>query len=106
MEKRKVFCLENLFYPTDHFVPPTRLRDWITAPKSTGYEALHVTVMGPEIAGLKFKSGQKRMHEIAEKGYAAHCKYKQGQQKDIGIDEWLDRLREILEANTGNAVDF
>ena len=62
--------------------------------------------MGPENRWIEIQIRSERMHEIAEKGYAAHFKYKQGQQKDIGIDEWLDRLREILEANTGNAVDF
>ena len=105
--KEKFFAWKIYSILTDHFVPnPTRLRDWITAPKSTGYEALHVTVMGPENRWIEIQIRSERMHEIAEKGYAAHFKYKQGQQKDIGIDEWLDRLREILEANTGNAVDF
>src|SRR6056300_896028 len=92
---------------TDHFTPnPTRLRDWISAPKSTGYEALHITVMGPSNKWVEIQIRSERMHEIAEKGYAAHYKYKQGNQKDIGIESWLNRLQEVLENNTGNAVDF
>ena len=92
---------------TDHFVPnPTRLRDWITGPKSNGYEALHVTVMGPENKWVEIQIRSDRMHEIAEKGYAAHYKYKHGEQKDIGIEGWLDKLQEVLENNTENAVDF
>ncbi len=92
---------------TDHFVPnPTRLRDWITGPKSNGYEALHVTVMGPENKWIEIQIRSERMHEIAEKGYAAHYKYKHGEQKDIGIEGWLDKLQEVLENNTENAVDF
>ena len=92
---------------TDHFVPnPTRLRDWITGPKSNGYEALHVTVMGPENKWIEIQIRSERMHEIAEKGYAAHYKYKHGEQKDIGIEGWLDKLQEVLENKTENAVDF
>ena len=92
---------------TDHFIPnPTRLRDWITSPKSNGYEALHITVMGPENKWVEVQIRSERMNEIAEKGYAAHHKYKQGEQKDIGIDSWLDKLQEVLENNTENPVDF
>ena len=92
---------------TDHFTPnPTRLRDWISAPKSTGYEALHITVMGPSNKWVEVQIRSERMNEIAEKGYAAHHKYKQGNQKDIGIESWLNRIQEVLENNTGNAVDF
>ena len=92
---------------TDHFTPnPTRLRDWISGPKSNGYEALHITVMGPLNKWVEVQIRSSRMHEIAEKGYAAHFKYKQGEQKDIGIDSWLNRLQEVLENNTGNAVEF
>ncbi|PWH10569.1 RelA/SpoT family protein [Bacteroidetes bacterium SCGC AAA795-G10] len=92
---------------TDNFTPnPTRLRDWISAPKSNGYEALHITVMGPSNKWVEIQIRSDRMNEIAEKGYAAHYKYKQGNQKDIGIESWLNRLQEVLENNTGNAVDF
>ena len=92
---------------TDHFTPnPTRLRDWITAPKSNGYEALHITVMGPNSKWVEVQIRSERMNEIAEKGYAAHHKYKQGDHKDIGIDSWLDKLHEVLENNNENPVDF
>tara|TARA_B100000900_G_scaffold224849_2_gene190813 strand:+ start:22321 stop:24525 length:2205 start_codon:yes stop_codon:yes gene_type:complete len=92
---------------TDHFIPnPTRLRDWITAPKSNGYEALHITVMGPDNKWVEVQIRSERMNEIAEKGYAAHYKYKNGGQKDIGIESWLDKLQEVLENNAENPVDF
>ena len=92
---------------TDHFTPnPTRLRDWITAPKSNGYEALHITVMGPNNKWVEVQIRSERMNEIAEKGYAAHHNYKQGQQKDIGIESWLDKLQEVLENQNENPVDF
>nr|WP_297783486.1 RelA/SpoT family protein [uncultured Allomuricauda sp.] len=92
---------------TDHFTPnPIRLRDWITSPKSTGYEALHITVMGPKGKWVEVQIRSERMHEIAEKGYAAHFKYKHGTQKEQGIEEWLNKLQEALENANGNAVDF
>ncbi len=92
---------------TDHFTPnPVRLRDWITSPKSTGYEALHITVMGPEGKWVEVQIRSERMHEIAEKGYAAHFKYKHGEQKEQGIEVWLNRLQEALESANTNAVDF
>ncbi len=93
---------------TDHFRPnPTRLRDWISSPKSTGYEALHITVMGPKGRWVEVQIRSHRMNEIAEKGYAAHYKYKQGDTKeDRGIEEWLNRLQEALENPDVNAVDF
>lgn len=105
--KEKLIAWKIYSIITDHFTPnPTRLRDWITAPKSNGYEALHVTVMGPQNKWIEVQIRSERMHEIAEKGYAAHYKYKQGPQKDIGIEDWLNKLQEVLENNTGNAVDF
>ena len=92
---------------TDHFVPnPTRLRDWISQPKSNGYESLHITVMGPQKKWVEVQIRSERMHEIAEKGYAAHYRYKQGNEKDSGIDVWLNRLQEVLESKDGNAIDF
>ena len=105
--KEKLFAWKIYSIVTDHFTPnPTRLRDWISAPKSNGYEALHITVMGPQNRWVEIQIRSERMHEIAEKGYAAHYKYKQGKQKDIGIESWLNRLQEVLENNSGNAVDF
>ncbi|MBU2945567.1 RelA/SpoT family protein [Zobellia uliginosa] len=92
---------------TDHFTPnPVRLRDWISSPKSTGYEALHITVMGPKGRWVEVQIRSERMHEIAEKGYAAHFKYKHGDQKEQGIEVWLNRLQEALENANTNAVDF
>lgn len=92
---------------TDHFRPnPVRLRDWISSPKSTGYEALHITVMGPKGRWVEVQVRSERMHEIAEKGYAAHFKYKHGDQKEQGIEIWLNRLQEALENADANAVDF
>ena len=105
--KEKLFAWKIYSIVTDHFTPnPTRLRDWISAPKSNGYEALHITVMGPQNRWIEVQIRSERMNEIAEKGYAAHHKYKQGKQKDIGIESWLNRLQEVLENNSGNAVDF
>ncbi|WP_026812729.1 RelA/SpoT family protein [Arenibacter certesii] len=92
---------------TDHYTPnPVRLRDWISSPKSTGYEALHITVMGPKGRWVEVQIRSERMHEIAEKGYAAHFKYKHGDQKEQGIEEWLNKLQEALENANSNAVDF
>ena len=92
---------------TDHFTPnPTRLRDWISSPKSNGYESLHITVMGPNNKWVEVQIRSERMHEIAEKGYAAHFRYKQGMQKESGIDTWLNRVQEVLENKESNAVDF
>lgn len=91
---------------TDHFRPnPTRLRDWISSPKSTGYEALHITVMGPKGRWVEVQIRSDRMNEIAEKGYAAHYKYKEGNQED-GLEEWVNKLQEALENSEVNAVDF
>jgi len=91
---------------TDHFNPnPTRLRDWISSPKSTGYEALHITVMGPKGRWVEVQIRSERMNEIAEKGYAAHYKYKQEHAEDA-LDNWIDKLQEALENNETNAVDF
>jgi len=92
---------------TDHYRPnPVRLRDWISSPKSTGYEALHITVMGPEGKWVEVQIRSERMNEIAEKGYAAHYKYKQGAKNEGGLDEWLVKLQEALENQEANAVDF
>jgi guanosine-3',5'-bis(diphosphate) 3'-pyrophosphohydrolase len=92
---------------TDHYRPsPSRLRDWISSPKSTGYEALHITVMGPKGRWVEIQVRSERMDEIAEKGYAAHYKYKQGATEESGLDVWLNLLREALESSEVNAVDF
>ncbi len=92
---------------TDSFSPnPKRLRDWISQPKSTGYESLHITVMGPKGRWVEVQIRSKRMDEIAEKGYAAHFKYKHGREKESGLESWLNRLKETLENPDINAVDF
>lgn len=92
---------------TDHYRPsPSRLRDWISSPKSTGYEALHITVMGPKGRWVEIQVRSERMDEIAEKGYAAHYKYKNGASEESGLDVWLNLLREALENSETNAVDF
>ncbi|MGB0776604.1 MAG: RelA/SpoT family protein [Flavobacteriaceae bacterium] len=92
---------------TDHYKPnPSRLRDWISQPKSTGYEALHTTVMGPKGNWVEVQIRSEKMDEIAEKGYAAHFKYKQGSVDENGLESWLNRLKETLENPNVNAVDF
>jgi len=92
---------------TDHFTPnPKRLRDWITQPKSTGYEALHITVMGLKGRWVEVQIRSERMNEIAERGYAAHFKYKQGNAKESGLEAWLNLLKETLENTDSTAIDF
>ncbi len=92
---------------TDHFRPnPTRLRDWISSPKSTGYEALHITVMGPKGRWVEVQIRSERMNEIAEKGFAAHFKYKNKNNDDGGLDVWLNKLQDTLENQDLNAIDF
>ena len=92
---------------TDHYRPsPSRLRDWISSPKSTGYEALHITVMGPKGRWVEIQVRSERMDEIAEKGYAAHYKYKNADTEEHGLEIWLNQLKEALENQSSNAVDF
>jgi len=110
-ESEKFLAWKIYSIVTDHFRPnPTRLRDWISSPKSTGYEALHITVMGLKGRWVEVQIRSERMNEIAEKGYAAHYKYKQGasneNEEDKTLDEWLNRLQDALENNETNAVDF
>jgi guanosine-3',5'-bis(diphosphate) 3'-pyrophosphohydrolase len=92
---------------TDHFIPnPSRLRDWISQPKSTGYESLHITVMGPQGKWVEVQIRSERMNEIAEKGYAAHYKYKNKNESETGLDDWLNKIKETLENPDSNAIDF
>ena len=92
---------------TDVYRPnPTRLRDWISNPKTNGYEALHITVVGPSKRWIEVQIRSERMHEIAERGYAAHFKYKQGNKQESGLEQWLNKLKDVLENNDSNAVDF
>ena len=92
---------------TDHYTPnPLRLRDWITSPRSNGYEALHITVVGPGSKWVEVQIRSERMHEIAEKGFAAHYRYKGGNKAETGLEQWLNRLQEVLENSDTNAIDF
>ena len=92
---------------TDHYTPnPLRLRDWITSPRSNGYEALHITVVGPGSKWVEVQIRSERMHEIAEKGFAAHYRYKGGSKAETGLEQWLNRLQEVLENTDTNAIDF
>jgi GTP pyrophosphokinase len=105
-ENEKFIAWKIYSIVTDNFTPnPTRLRDWISAPKSTGYEALHITVVGPKSRWVEVQIRSERMDEIAEKGYAAHYKYKQKDSND-NLDTWINKLQEALENPETNAVDF
>jgi len=106
-ENEKFLAWKIYSIVTDHFRPnPTRLRDWISSPKSTGYEALHITVMGPQGRWVEVQIRSERMNEVAEKGFAAHYKYKNKEKDDDTLDNWLDKLQETLENAEINAVDF
>lgn len=107
LENEKFLAWKIYSIVTDHFRPnPIRLRDWISSPKSTGYEALHITVMGPKGRWVEVQIRSERMNEIAEKGYAAHYKYKEGDEKGDNLDQWISKLQEALENPEVNAVDF
>jgi len=108
IEDEKFIAWKIYSIVTDHFRPnPIRLRDWISSPKSTGYEALHITVMGPKGRWVEVQIRSERMNEIAEKGYAAHYKYKQDKTaKEDTLDDWINKLQEALENPETNAVDF
>lgn len=106
-ENEKFLAWKIYSIVTDHFRPnPTRLRDWISAPKSTGYEALHITVMGPKGRWVEVQIRSQRMNEIAEKGYAAHYKYKNKEKDDGGLDDWLNKLQDTLVNAEVSAIDF
>ncbi len=91
---------------TDYFVPnPDRLRDWISTPKANGYESLHTTVMSSSGRWVEVQIRTTRMDEIAERGYAAHWKYKESAAENM-LDDWLGRIRELLESAESNAIDF
>ncbi len=108
-DNEKADCWKVYSIVTDRYIPnPDRLRDWISSPKSNGYESLHTTVMGPGGKWVEVQIRTKRMDEIAEKGYAAHWKYKDAAQagNESGLEAWLAKVREILESPDANAIDF
>lgn len=108
LESEKAFCWQTYSLVTDHYQPnPDRLRDWISIPKANGYESLHTTVMSDKGQWVEVQIRTKRMDEIAEKGYAAHWKYKDGtESNETGLEMWISKVREILEQNDANAIEF
>ncbi len=105
-ESEKADCWRAYSIVTDFFVPnPDRLRDWISTPKANGYESLHTTVMSNSGKWVEVQIRSTRMDEIAEKGYAAHWKYKESAAENA-LDDWLSRIREMLENPDSNAIDF
>ena len=108
-ETEKADCWKAYSIVTDYYKPnPDRLRDWISTPKINGYESLHTTVMGPDGKWVEVQIRTKRMDDIAEKGYAAHWKYKNidNKDKDSSLDSWINKIRDLLENPEANAVDF
>ncbi|MEW6469453.1 MAG: bifunctional (p)ppGpp synthetase/guanosine-3',5'-bis(diphosphate) 3'-pyrophosphohydrolase [Bacteroidota bacterium] len=107
-ENEKADCWRVYSIVTDFYHPsPDRLRDWISTPKANGYESLHTTVMGPEGKWVEVQIRSVRMDELAEKGYAAHWKYKESaQERENQLDEWLKRIRDMLESTDENALEF
>lgn len=104
IEKEKMQCWQAYSIVTDMYQPnPKRLRDWLSVPKSNGYESLHITVLGPEQKWVEVQIRTERMDEIAERGVAAHWRYK-GVKGDTGLDEWLTNIRNILETSDGLQV--
>ena len=105
-EREKADCWRVYSIVTDFYHPsPDRLRDWISTPKANGYESLHTTVMGPEGKWVEVQIRTVRMDELAEKGYAAHWKYKDSA-NETQLDDWIRKIREILESPEENALEF
>ncbi len=106
-EKEKEECWKVYSMITDEYNPsPERLRDWLSNPKNNGYEALHTTVMGPQGKWVEVQIRTKRMNEIAEKGLAAHYKYKEGSSDEDRFDKWFGQIREVLSQEDTDSVDF
>ncbi len=106
-EKEKEDCWKVYSLITDEYTPsPERLRDWLSNPKSNGYEALHTTVMGPQGKWVEVQIRTKRMNEIAEKGLAAHWKYKEGAGDESRFDKWFQQIREVISSQETDSVDF
>jgi guanosine-3',5'-bis(diphosphate) 3'-pyrophosphohydrolase len=105
VEKEKQECWQAYSIVTDMYQPnPKRLRDWLSVPKSNGYESLHITVMGPEGKWVEVQIRTERMDDIAERGLAAHWRYK-GVKGETGLDEWLTSVREALENSDSNGLE-
>ena len=106
-EKEKADCWKIYSMITDEYSPsPERLRDWLSNPKSNGYEALHTTVMGPQGKWVEVQIRSKRMNEIAEKGLAAHWKYKEGASDESRFDKWFQQIREMLNMEDNDSINF
>lgn len=106
-EKEKEECWKVYSLITDEYSPaPERLRDWLSNPKANGYEALHTTVMGPQGKWVEVQIRTKRMNEIAEKGLAAHYKYKEGSSDEDRFDKWFGQIREMISSHETDTVDF
>lgn len=106
IENEKADCWKAYSIVTDFYRPnPDRLRDWISSSKANGYESLHTTVMGPKGQWVEVQIRTKRMNEIAEKGFAAHWKYKESS-SDSGLDIWIQKVRDLLSNPESNALDF
>ena len=107
IDKEKEDCWKVYSIITDAYNPsPERLRDWLSNPKSNGYEALHTTVMGPHGKWVEVQIRTSRMNEIAEKGLAAHWKYKEGKEDESRFDKWFGQIREALANPDDNSIDF
>jgi len=105
-EREKTECWKVYSIVTDLYRPnPDRLRDWVSSPKGNGYESLHTTVMGPRGQWVEVQIRTSRMNEIAEKGFAAHWKYKESN-SDSGLDQWIKKIRDVLSNPEQNALDF
>jgi GTP diphosphokinase / guanosine-3',5'-bis(diphosphate) 3'-diphosphatase len=103
----KTQCWNIYSMITDVYLPkPDRLRDWVSRPKPNGYEALHVTVMGPEGKWVEVQIRSKRMDEIAERGYAAHWKYKGDVSPETELDKWIKKIRQMLENPLEDPIEF
>jgi guanosine-3',5'-bis(diphosphate) 3'-pyrophosphohydrolase len=103
----KTQCWNIYSIITDSYLPkPDRLRDWVSRPKPNGYEALHVTVMGPEGQWVEVQIRSKRMDEIAERGYAAHWKYKGDESQESELDKWIKKIRIMLESPREDPIEF
>lgn len=106
-EKEKEQCWKVYSMITDEYNPsPERLRDWLSNPKSNGYEALHTTVMGPQGKWVEVQIRTKRMNEIAERGLAAHYKYKEGSSDEDRFDKWFEQIREVLAQEDSDSINF